>query len=324
MACGVMGNQAVNRTCSLNASDKVSLLHRSWADGAQPGSIDPSHKGSTAIYMKKMADATSTDPWSTEAAGDGWFKIAYTGFDDAASEWGTEEMIANKGLLEVQIPADIASGYYLVRSEALALQNVVNEHVNPQFYVGCAQVFVQGTGTVEPTSTVAIPGYVSTTDSAMSYNIYKNTPPTVPFQEFGPQVHVASSSGSASSSDTSTSSSAVGACPSDTVLQVANQCLTEIESWSDDTAGALPKCWAASQACWDKLDTCWNNTSPAVNSADQDVGCNLWNERCLGIVNWCEAGPNLEGPPDAGKMLTPTPATLSRRLRRGRARRAVA
>ena len=329
LACGADGNTPVNRTCPLKAGDSISMLHRSWADGAQPGSIDPSHKGSTAVYMKRVSAADAAEPWSQgDAAGDGWFKIAGTGFDNEAGKWGTEVMIANNGLISTTIPGDLSGGYYLVRSEALALQNIVNEHINPQLYVGCAQVYVESGGSAAPSTTVSIPGYVDASTPAFSYNIYHNTPPAVPFEEFGPAVYTSSGSGSSSGSIETTSKVAstdpfAGSCPSNTVLEIANLCLTELESWSNDTPGSLPKCWAASQSCWDKLDTCWNGLSPAVNAADQNVGCNLWNQKCLNVVSWCEAG-NTQGPPDDGKVLTAQKGTLGRRGLRSKKRATLA
>jgi len=316
MACGVGGSTPVNRTCTAAAGDSISLLHRSWADGAQPGSIDPSHKGSTAVYLKKMGGTDATNPFSTDAAGDGWAKIAYDGFSDGS--WGTEKMIASDGIVSSTIPSDLAPGYYLLRSEVLAMQNVVDgdpPKVNPQFYAGCAQVYIDGTGSGEPSDTASIPGYVDESTPAMGYNIYKQFPPAQPFEEFGPAVYE-SGSGSGTGSGTgeapSSSDSIVGACPADTVLEVANMCMTEIPSWSDDTPGYLTKCWAASQSCWDTLTYCWDNVSPAVNGRDQNSGCSLWNTKCQGIVDWCEGG-NLEGPPKAGEVLTPPQASLRKR-----------
>lgn len=315
MACGVGGATAVDRTCPLRAGDRISLLHRLWTDGSQPGSIDPSHNGSTAVYMRKMADPGSTEPWTDDAAGDGWFKIAWTGYDEEMGLWGTGMMIANNGMVETDIPSNLQPGYYLVRSEVLALQNVIDETVNPQFYAGCAQVYIAGIGTAEPTNTVSIPGYVDESASALSYNIYKWTPPQVDFEEFGPTVYtsgadsdigsnvVTAVKASLSSTTASDFNSVIGICPSDTILQVANECLTEISSWSNDTPGALPKCWAASQSCWDKLDSCWKNVSPAIDGTDKSIGCNLWEDKCTKIVDWCNAGTNLQGPPDASQML---------------------
>lgn len=332
MACGVEGATPVARTCPLNAGDKIGLLHRLWTDGSQPGAIDPSHNGSTALYMKKMASADSSEPWSSDAAGDGWFKLTWSGYDENTGLWGTGQMIANDGLVETVVPSDLSSGYYLIRSEILTLQNVPDETVNPQFYAGCAQVYIAGTGTAEPSQTVAIPGYIDENTPALSYNIYKWTPPQVQFEEFGPAVYTSeaalkprsrrpdrnrvkvtsvptttpttapTTAPTTVSNTVSGFGSIVGVCPSDTVLAVANECLTEIPSWSNDTPGALPKCWAASQSCWDKSSTCWKNVSPAIDGTNKNVGCNLWDAKCAKIVDWCNAG-NLQGPPDAGQKL---------------------
>jgi len=326
MACGIGGAALVNRTCVARAGDSLSLVHRAWADGTHPdvGAIDPSHLGSVAVYMKKMAESGAEDPWASEAAGDGWFKVFWDGFSDGM--WGTQKMIADGGLVDASVPRDIEGGYYLVRSEVLALQSVVDgdpARVDPQFYVGCAQVYVEGGGSATPSETVSIPGYVDESTPALGYNIYQQFPPTDPFEEFGPAVYGPGGAGSGSagtgtagvntlSASSASDVSAVGSCPSTTVLEVANMCLTELPAWSDDTPGYLTKCWAASQSCWDKLTECWDNVSPAVNVHDQNQGCNLWNEKCLSLVDWCNEG-NLEGPPGAGQVLTPAKGTLARR-----------
>ncbi|KAK5938454.1 hypothetical protein PMZ80_009425 [Knufia obscura] len=331
MACGVGGATAVNRTCSASPGDSLSLLHRSWADGAQPGSIDPSHKGTTAVYMKKMGGVDSTDPYGNEATGDGWAKIMYDGFSDGS--WGTEKMISANGIVGTNIPSDIAPGYYLVRSEILAMQNVEdgeNPTIHPQFYVGCAQVFIGGSGSGELTNadTATIPGYVDESTPFNSYNIYKSFPPAQPFEEFGPKVYGSDDNAnvnvnakvaatSTDSTSTTTTPSIVGACPPSTILEVSNMCLTEIPSWSNDAPGYLTKCWAASQTCWDTLDKCWDNVNPAVNARDKNAGCNLWDAKCQGIVSWCEGG-NLEGPPGSGEVLTPKKGSLGRRDVQGR------
>lgn len=388
MACGVEGDVAVNRTCSLKPGDSISLLHRLWADGSEPGSIDPSHKGSTAIYMKKLANVGSTDPYSTSASGDGWFKVAWSGYDESSNQWGTEKMIANDGKVEATVPGDLPGGYYLIRSEILSLQNIIDNKVAPQFYAGCAQVYVDGVSGDVTAQTVNIPGYIDDSTSALSYDVYSTTQPSVPYVEFGPTIYGSGSTRSVTpravgkvvarnpsrgrhgfrrpvynnvadvwetvpdvnssdstegssaasgttaaatnslistsiSSGTRTTSSAnsnnlmssanaiptsqantatastssiVGMCPSNTILTVANLCLTEIASWSADTPGSLPKCWAASQECWDTNSFCWNNLSPAINADNMDIGCHAWESKCNAIVEWCKAG-NLEGPP---------------------------
>ncbi len=43
---------------------------------------------------------------------------------------------------------------------------------NPQFYIGCAQIFLQSTATAVPEDTVSIPGYVHAGDASVDFNIY--------------------------------------------------------------------------------------------------------------------------------------------------------
>lgn len=74
------------------------------------------------VYLTKVSDATTAD------GSTGWFKIfadtwaknpsGGSGDDDF---WGTKDLNTCCGRMDVPIPADIASGDYLLRAEALAL-----------------------------------------------------------------------------------------------------------------------------------------------------------------------------------------------------------
>lgn len=161
-----------------------------WPDASEPGAIDVSHKGNTAIYMKKV------NGMSEEVTGDGWFKIYWDGYDAATGLWGTDNMNANNGLVSTRIPSDLAGGDYLIRSEVLALQ-VVGD---PQMYVGCAQVQVSGSGAAVPSSTTSIPGYIDTSTPAMQVNIYES----FTFQEYGPPLYGSGGSKNSTSAISST------------------------------------------------------------------------------------------------------------------------
>lgn len=115
------------RVCSATQGSQLTFLWRTWADGSQPGSIDISHKGPCAVYMKAVHSAIS-DPGN----GPGWFKIWDSGYDSTSSQCRyfqpnhvseltilgcTEKLIKNNGLFSVKIPSDLAGGYYLVRPE---------------------------------------------------------------------------------------------------------------------------------------------------------------------------------------------------------------
>lgn len=191
MACGIDGTIANPSTCNANAGDQISLEHREWPDASQPGAIDVSHKGNTAVYMKKINSE------SDEVTGSGWFKIYFDGYDTATGEWGTDHMNANNGLVTTNIPSDLAAGSYLIRSEVLALQEVGE----PQFYIGCAQIQLSGSGSAVPSDTATIPGYVDMSTPDMNVNIYES----FTFTEYGPVVY---GSGSGATNATSTSNTA--------------------------------------------------------------------------------------------------------------------
>ena len=184
--------------------------------------------------MKKVDSAAANDT----AAGDGWFKIWNEDYDSSSGKWCTEKLIDNNGHLSVKIPADIAGGYYLVRSELLALQQADKTPPDPQFYVGCAQIFLSSTGSSTPGHTVSIPGYVDMSNPAMTFSIY-NQPMKLPYPMFGPPVYT---SGSAKRTlDTRTVQQAQGLKPVDCVLVNDNWCGREVASYSDQNG-----CWNVS------------------------------------------------------------------------------
>src|ERR1700760_4352218 len=118
--------------------------------------------------MKKV-DSAMQD----KAIGDGWFKIWELGYDNSTQQWCTSKVIANGGFVTVDIPKGLQGGYYLVRSELMSLHQVPDAN-NPQYYIGCAQIFLQSNGTLEPTITGSIPGTNKLGDAADSFNIFDN------------------------------------------------------------------------------------------------------------------------------------------------------
>lgn len=179
MACGFTGTKGVGRVCQVPDGSTVTFK---WTEDPSQHSgpvIDDSHLGSCAVYMKKVDSAISDN-----AAGDGWFKIWDEGYDQQTKKWCTKKLIDNGGYLSAQVPKGLIGGYYLVRAELLALQNV--EQGDPQYFIGCAQVFLQSSGSDGPQSTVKIPGEVSKNDAADTVNIYK--PIRAPYPIPGPAV----------------------------------------------------------------------------------------------------------------------------------------
>lgn len=70
------------------------------------------------------------------------------------------------------IPECLAPGFYLVRHEIIAL-HAAFAYPGAQFYPGCHQLEVTGSGTTEPSDLVGFPGAYSPTDAGITYDAYK-------------------------------------------------------------------------------------------------------------------------------------------------------
>ncbi|KAK5153541.1 hypothetical protein LTR04_006188, partial [Oleoguttula sp. CCFEE 6159] len=193
---------------------------------------------------------------------------------------------------------DVAGGYYLVRPEVLALHQADKTPSDPQFYVGCAQVFLKSAGTATPSNTVSIPGHVAEGQPGLKFNIWA-TPMALPYPMPGPAVYQSTTKRDLSARTVQTSQSE-GLKPANCVLENANWCGTEIAQYSGESA-----CWSASTACWDQATTCYN-TAPPTGSKN----CKIWEDKCTAIQKQCGAG-NFNGPPDYMKILTPAVASVS-------------
>lgn len=73
---GYEGHKGVARVCSVTQGAKLTFQWREWADNSYAGSIDISHRGPCAVYMKSVSSAIK-DP----GHGPGWFKIWDSGYD---------------------------------------------------------------------------------------------------------------------------------------------------------------------------------------------------------------------------------------------------
>ena len=223
---GVNGETGVSRIASVKAGSSLTFEWRDWPDASRSGSIDISHKGPCAVYMKKVADSSARN----NAAGGGWFKIMEDGYNSVAGKWCTETLIANNGLLSASVPEDLAAGYYLVRPELLALHQADKTPPDPQFYVGCAQIFLSSSGSATPPNTVAIPGYVNMNTPAMTYNIW-TVPLKLPFPSFGPPLYT--SNHTKRSLKARTMSQTIGLKPEGCVMENANWCGFMPPSYTD-------------------------------------------------------------------------------------------
>ena len=184
--------------------------------------------------MKKV-DSAINDP----GYGGGWFKVWHDGYDAASGQWCTDKLNAHRAHVSITIPAWLQGGYYLIRPEILALHAAVSPNYDPQFYVGCAQVYLQSDGDLVPTRTVSIPGHVSANDPALTYNLY--VPKLqLPYPMPGPDIPPFKSIGK--SKDVMASRQIEGQRPTNCVLVAGNFCFNELQDYQNEEG-----CWAVSR-----------------------------------------------------------------------------
>lgn len=74
--------------------------------------------------------------------------------------------------VQYTIPECLEPGYYLVRHEIIAL-HAAFQYPGAQFYPGCHQLEVTGSGSTVPSDLVAFPGAYSSDDPGITYDAYQ-------------------------------------------------------------------------------------------------------------------------------------------------------
>jgi len=239
--------------------------------------------------MKKVDSAVHST-----GEGDGWFKLFDEGYDEGSGKWCNIKVNENRNYLSARLPKGLAGGYYLVRPELLALHAAVSG--DPQFFTGCAQIFLDSSGNMVPTDTVSIPGYVSKSDPGLTFNVYKD-PMDLPYPIPGPKP---ANYKKATTAVAIQKTQKEGLTPPGCLLEVGNWCAHEVPSYSDQEG-----CWDAASNCWDQDKACWASDHPTGGQY-----CRIWEEKCHSIGDNCKAG-NWHGPPQKGKHLTPHQPTIN-------------
>jgi cellulase len=174
MTCGFLpkGATPATKKCEVAAGSKVGLQWNHESTAPTDDIIDGSHKGPCLVYLSRDNGAT-------------WFKVYENGLDVPSQTFCVTTLIANRGYLEVTLPADIAPGNYLMRGELIALHSAYDIG-GAQPYVGCTELTITGSGKANPAG-VAIPGAYKPTDPGLHINIYNGlTAYVIP----GPPVYV--------------------------------------------------------------------------------------------------------------------------------------
>ncbi|TDZ40729.1 Polysaccharide monooxygenase Cel61a [Colletotrichum trifolii] len=184
-AGGVKGSTPAKLEAKVAAGSEVTLNWTLWPD---------SHIGPVITYMAKCPEAGCTDYQpGTDAV---WFKVQEGGREGTSNTWAaTPLMKAGNPGIKYTIPDCIAPGHYLVRHEIIAL-HAAYAYPGAQFYPGCHQLEVTGSGSTAPSGLVAFPGAYKETDAGIVFDAYKAQEYTIP----GPALFSCSGSGSGSGS----------------------------------------------------------------------------------------------------------------------------
>ena len=289
MVCGRDGLEPVPFTCSAPQGASITFWWRAWADYAQPGSIDSSHMGPCAVYLKQTANMSSES-----GEGDGWFKIWEEDYDESVGKWCTDKLIDNEGFLTVSLPSGLPRSEYLVRPEILALH--ASTQGDPQFYVGCAQLHVAGPDagalSIPAENEVSIPGHVSMGGVGLVWDVWNQD--GTEYKTPGPAVYYPTSS--SHGNDLRVGNAAADGYeggPSEKCLLVnGGWCGVEVPSYADEAG-----CWNANENCWKQADECYDTALPAGYQ-----NCKVWEGKCEDLQNMCGSG-QFNGPPNAGEKL---------------------
>ncbi|KAI1397995.1 lytic polysaccharide monooxygenase [Hypoxylon fuscum] len=123
------------------------IVHMQWNGWPE------SHKGPVIDYLASCGDSCETmDKNSLQ-----FFKINQVGLVDGSKApglWGSDQLIANNNSWMTEIPQRIRPGFYVLRTEIIALHNASHE-IGAQNYPQCINLQITGDGTDLP---LGVPG----------------------------------------------------------------------------------------------------------------------------------------------------------------------
>ncbi|PBK71168.1 hypothetical protein ARMSODRAFT_987678 [Armillaria solidipes] len=131
-----------------------------------------SHAGPVITYLAQVPDGSNITSWEpgTDAV---WFKVDEAGYEDG--KWAATDIMVTEqnNVWYWTIPSGLQAGQYLVRHEIIALHSA-GTYPGAQFYPGCSQIEVTGSGSAFPDSSylVSFPGAYVGTDPGITFNMY--------------------------------------------------------------------------------------------------------------------------------------------------------
>ncbi|RMJ11224.1 hypothetical protein CDV36_009124 [Fusarium kuroshium] len=201
IVCNVNGGTAAPEFVSAAAGDTLSFEW--YHDNRNDDIIDKSHQGPIITYIAPYTE--------TDGTGAIWTKIQEEGYD--GSKWAVDNLIANGGKIDFDLPAGLKAGKYLIRQEIIAHhESDATYDQNPargaQFYPSCVQVEVTGSGSAVPDEGFDFNTGYKYSDAGVHFNLYGSYSS---YEIPGPAVWSGSSTGSGSGSSGSSPSASAPA-----------------------------------------------------------------------------------------------------------------
>ena len=180
---------------SIAAGGQVDFYWTSADLVRNPNGWDASHRGPVFTYIAPCnGDCSSVDKTALR-----WTKIAEAGLVSGPANtegvWATDVLRQNGGTHSATIPASLAPGKYVVRSELIALHRA---HLSePEFYAQCGNIEVAGSGTDDLSQSGVVASQIySTSDSQLfGFSVYDGSESSWPIP--GPPLYSGGAAASA-------------------------------------------------------------------------------------------------------------------------------
>lgn len=279
IVCNVNGQTGVADTVAAAEGDTIKVQ---WDQSGHPGPI--THMLFGPVDSAKAATGVGS-----------WFKIDELDYVDG--KWANQIMEANNMTHEFKLPTGLASGEYLLRSEMLALHSSQTLD-GAQFYIGCAQLKITGTGKEGACGpSIKLPGAYTAKDADIYIpNFYNGFDPTNYAAPGGP---VASCGGSNATTPVAPEPSSNSTAPatSGAVASSAAPIVTASPSAAAAPSGnntAVPSFTAPSTFQTSVIAAPTNGTAPSVPGSTGSAGMVKKYGQCGGKT-WtgataCESG----------------------------------
>ncbi|KAI0875767.1 glycosyl hydrolase family 61-domain-containing protein [Hypoxylon argillaceum] len=142
------GSRNANAHGIVQAGDRIHVQWNGWP---------VSHKGPVMDYLASCGENQTCE--KADKTDLNFFKISELGLLDGANTtmgpgglWATDLLIANNNSWIVEIPPQIKPGFYVLRTEIIALHNASNA-LGAQNYPQCLNIRIAGNGTFLPSGT---------------------------------------------------------------------------------------------------------------------------------------------------------------------------